>query len=218
MTDYSRMTKAELLARLAAIENRIVAAEPPDTTSTRNRIAEAALADSEKRLRAILDTAVEAIITIDELGLVESMNPAAVRLFGYESDEVVGRNVSMLMPSPYRDEHDAYLRNYVRTGKAKIIGIGREVVARRKDGSTIPIDLAVSEVRLAERRLFTGFIRDISDRKRAEAALRREADLLHLSHDAIIVWRLGGGIESWNRGAEELYGFTEKEVIGRVSP
>ena len=124
--------------------------------------------DSEERLRAILETAVEGIITIDERGIVESMNPAAEKIFGYSAAEVIGRNVSMLMPSPDRERHDGYIQNYVRTGQAKIIGIGREVVGQRKDGTVFPMDLAVSEVKLANRRLFTGFVRDITERKRAE--------------------------------------------------
>lgn len=129
---------------------------------------ETALHDSEERLRAILETAVEGIITIDERGIIESMNPAAERLFGYPSHEVIGKNVSLLMPAPYREEHDGYLANYLRTGQAKIIGIGREVVGQRKDGTIFPMDLAVSQVKLANKRLFTGFVRDITERKRVE--------------------------------------------------
>lgn len=124
--------------------------------------------DSEERLRAILETAVEGIITIDERGVVESINPAAENIFGYAAAEVIGQNVSMLMPSPDREQHDSYIRNYLRTGHAKIIGIGREVVGQRKDGTVFPMDLAVSEVKLADRRLFTGFVRDITERKHAE--------------------------------------------------
>jgi PAS domain S-box-containing protein len=135
------------------------------------RVADA-LRASEARLRAILDTAVDAFITINEHGVVESFNPAAERLFGYAAGEVVGRNVSVLMPPPYREEHDDYLRRYVSTGERRIIGIGREVVARRKDGSTFPVDLAVGEAVIDGRRYFTGVVRDISERKRAEAALR----------------------------------------------
>lgn len=135
---------------------------------TRRKAAEAAVQDSEARMRAIFETAVDAIITIDERGMVDRFNPAAERLFGYMASEVVGRNVSMLMPSPYREEHDGYLENYHRTGERRIIGIGREVSALRKDGTVIPIELAVAEMRVGDRRMFTGVVRDISERKAAE--------------------------------------------------
>jgi two-component system sensor kinase FixL len=135
-----------------------------------------ALAEREARLRAILETAVESIITIDERGAIESVNPAAEKLFGYKAGEIIGKNVSLLMPSPHREQHDGYLANYLQTGKAKIIGIGREIVARRKDGIVFPIDLSVSEVKLTGRRLFTGFIRDISERKRLEKEILEISD------------------------------------------
>jgi two-component system sensor kinase FixL len=132
--------------------------------------------ETEERLRAILQTAVEGIITIDERGIIESMNPAAENTFGYKAEEVVGKNVRVLMPSPHREEHDRYLANYMHSGQAKIIGIGREVVGQRKDGSVFPMDLAVSEVRLADRRLFTGFVRDITERKRLEREILEISD------------------------------------------
>ncbi len=119
-------------------------------------------------MRAILTTAVDAILTIDEKGLVLSLNPAAQRLFGYDASELLGCNVSLLMPEPYRSAHDTYMRNYRRTGVARIIGIGREVVGRRKDASTFPMELAVSEIHLGQRTIFTGIIRDITDRRRLE--------------------------------------------------
>jgi len=146
--------------------------------STQQKLAQAALAldDTEERLRAILETAVEGIITIDERGCIESMNPAAVRIFGYKPSEAIGKNVNLLMPSPYHEQHDAYLANYKRTGKAQVIGIGREVSGRRKDGAVFPMDLSVSEVKLAGRRLFTGFVRDITERKRLEKEILETSD------------------------------------------
>jgi PAS domain S-box-containing protein len=137
-----------------------------------------ALRESEARIRAVLDTVVDGIITIDEHGTVQSLNPAAERIFGYPASEVIGRNVKLLMPEPYHSQHDDYLQRYLRTGIPHIIGIGREVAGRRKDGSTFPLDLAVSEVRCADHRLFTGIIRDITERKHAE--LERERLLAEL--------------------------------------
>src|SRR6266498_2188623 len=138
---------------------------------TERKRAEAGLRESEQRMRAILETAVEGIITIDERGIVESINPAGCRIFGYSPEEIIGRNVSVLMPSPDREKHDGYISNYVRTGHAKIIGIGREVVGQRKDGTLFPMDLSIGEVWLGARRLFTGFVRDISERRELEQAV-----------------------------------------------
>ena len=135
-----------------------------------------ALVESEAKMRAILNTAVDGIITIDERGTVESYNAAAERLFGYRADEVIGRNVKMLMPEPHQSEHDGYMLNYLRTGRARIIGIGREVFGLRKDGTTFPMDLAVSEVKVGERRLFTGVVRDLTERKRLERELLEISD------------------------------------------
>lgn len=138
---------------------------------TERKRMEEALRENEQRMRAIVETAVEGIITIDERGLVESVNPAACRMFGYGPDEIVGRNVSLLMPSPHRDQHDDYLANYLRTGEARIIGIGRELEGQRKNGTVFPMELSVSEIRLGDRRLFTGLIRDISERRELEQAV-----------------------------------------------
>lgn len=131
--------------------------------------------DSEERLRAVVETAVDGIITIDGSGRVESFNPAAARLFGYSEAEVIGRNVSMLMPEPDRSQHDGYLRRYLVTGERHIIGVGREVTAQRRDGKLVPISLAVSEMHLGARRVFTGILHDLTQRKRAEA---RQAELI----------------------------------------
>ena len=130
--------------------------------------AEDELRASETRIRAVLDNVLDGIITINEQGTVESFNLAAEQIFGYVPGEVVGKNIKMLMPEPYHAGHDGYLANYMGGGAAKVIGIGREVTGRRKDGSIFPMDLAVSEMTLGERRLFTGIVRDITERKKVD--------------------------------------------------
>jgi two-component system, LuxR family, sensor kinase FixL len=143
---------------------------------------EQALRDSEAQLRSIIETVPDAIILIDERGLIQSFSPAAERLFGYTAREVLGRNVSMLMPSPYREQHDEYLARYLRTGERRIIGIGRVVVGQRADGSTFPMELAVGEARQKDRRLFTGFVRDITERQTARERLQElQSELLRTS-------------------------------------
>ncbi len=152
---------------LSPLEDGLVLATVHDIT--RRKRAEEALSEQSARLRAIVDTAVDAIITIDERGTIDSFNPAAEHLFGYAPSEVLGKNVSLLMPSPYHEEHDGYLQRYLATGEKRIIGIGREVVAQRKDGTAFPIELAVSEMQVGGRRLFTGLVHDITQRKQAQA-------------------------------------------------
>ena len=141
--------------------------------TSRGRSVTLELGETLDRYQGILDTAVDGIITISERGIVESFNRAAERIFGYRAAEVIGHNVSMLMPSPYRDEHDRYLDSYLTTRRKKIIGIGREVEGRRKDGTTFPLELSVGEVVTTQGRTFTGMVRDITDRKQAEAESRR---------------------------------------------
>jgi PAS domain S-box-containing protein len=137
----------------------------------RLRRAEEAQRTSAARWRAIVDSAVDGIIAIDAHGRIEAFNPAAERLFGYAADEVRGRNVDMLMPSPYREEHDTYLSRYLATGRAKIIGSGREVQGRRKDGSTFPLHLSVGEMTIDGERKFTGILHDLTDRVQMEGRL-----------------------------------------------
>ncbi len=141
-----------------------------------------ALQEREARLRSILETAPDAIIVIDERGIMESYSPAAERLFGYRAEEALGHNVSMLMPSPHRERHDSYIDHYLKTGERRIIGIGRVVVGRRKDGSTFPMELAVGEAMVNARRVFTGFIRDLTERQMAESRMQElQSELLHVS-------------------------------------
>lgn len=144
-----------------------------DITDHRRSVQE--LHDQKRRLRSIVETAVDAVVIIDERGVVESFNPAGERMFGYKADEVIGQNVNMLMPQPFATEHTGYLQRYLRTGEAKIIGVGREVQARRKDGSLFPADLAVSEF-YDGKPLFTGILRDITDRKKMEAEVLQIAE------------------------------------------
>lgn len=129
------------------------------------------LEDCKLRASGILETAVNAIITINERGIMETVNASTEQMFGYRREEMVGQNVSMLMPAPYHQHHDGYLMNYRQTGQRKIIGIGREAMAQRKDGSTFPIDLSVGEVLLPGGRIFTGIIRDLTERKLLEEKL-----------------------------------------------
>ena len=122
------------------------------------------------------------MIVIDERGIMQSFSSAASRLFGYAADEVLGQNIKMLMPSPYRESHDGYLDRYLRTGERRIIGIGRVVVGERKDGSTFPMELSVGEMNSGNRRFFTGFIRDLTERQRTEARLQElQTELVHIS-------------------------------------
>jgi PAS domain S-box-containing protein len=144
----------------------------------RARVTEA-LRNSEAKVRAILDTAVDAIITINEHGVIESFNPAAERIFGYNSTEVIGHKVETLMPEPYHSEHQGYLDNYKKTGHAKIIGIGREVTGRRKDGTTFPMYLAVGQQLIAGRRHFTGIVRDLTNVKELEMQMLQMSDNIH---------------------------------------
>ena len=130
-------------------------------------------------LRSIIETSPDAVVTIDEQGSIASFSPAAERMFGYRAAEVIGKNIRMLMPEPYRAEHDGYLEHYLGTGEKRIIGIGRTVIAQHKNGSTFPMELAVGEVRSRTDHIFTGFIRDISDRVAAEARANMLQQELH---------------------------------------
>ena len=144
--------------------------------STRDTIAR------EAHLQSILDSVPDAMVVIDISGIIQSFSAAAERLFGYTSGEVIGKNVSLLMPSPYREQHDGYLERYMRTGERRIIGIGRVVVGERNDGSTFPMELAVGEMKSGKERFFTGFIRDLTERQKSESRLQElQSELVHIS-------------------------------------
>ena len=132
---------------------------------------------SESLAQSIMDNVVDGIVTINEQGIIESINPSAERIFGYKSNEIIGQSVNILMPETEKSRHDEYIQNYLQTGESKIIGIGREVQGLRKDGSVFPIDLAINEINFGDHRLFTGIIRDITQRKEAEIALIKSKEI-----------------------------------------
>jgi two-component system sensor kinase FixL len=151
-----------------------------DASAVRNVVEE--LRAGEAHLKSILDTVPDAMIVIDERGIMQSFSTAAERQFGWAQHDVIGRNVSMLMPEPYRTAHDHYLQRYLSTGERRIIGIGRVVVGERKDGSTFPMELAVGEMISGEQRFFTGFVRDLTERQAAERRLQDlQGELVHVS-------------------------------------
>jgi PAS domain S-box-containing protein len=175
--------------------------------------------DSDARLQSVIDSAVDGIIVIDAKGRIESFNRGAERLFGHPASEAIGRNVNMLMPSPYHEEHDGYLARYLETGAAKIIGIGREVIGRRRDGTTFPLHLSVGEMTIGGERKFTGVVHDLSQRVQLEERLRRSEarwrSIIESAVDGIVVIDAHGRIEAFNPAAERLFGHAERDVLGR---
>jgi PAS domain S-box-containing protein len=199
-------------ALIAWLNHRVHRAEAAQRT---------AVAESSARLErldAILNTTVDGIIVIDARGCIEAFNRGAERLFGYPESEVMGRNVSLLMPSPHHEEHDAYLRRYLTTGEAKIIGLGREVTGRRRDGTLFPVHLAVGEMSIGGERKFTGMLRDLTRRMNLEGQLgaseARWQAIVDSAVDGIIVIDAHGRVETFNPAAERLFGYRADEVMG----
>jgi len=163
----------------------------------------ASVTDSEGRLRALVNNMVDGVITIDTQGTIQTVNPATLRLFGYPREELIGRNVRILMPEPYASEHDNYLTNYLQTGQAQIIGIGREVTGLRRDGTTFPLDLAVAEMRIGDQPAFVGTIHDLTERKRLEQQFLQAQKMEGLG-------RMAGGIaHDYNNLLSVILGYAE---------
>jgi two-component system, LuxR family, sensor kinase FixL len=177
-------------------------------------------------LGAIFESAVDGIVVIDGRGHIEAFNPAAERLFGYSRGEVIGQNVSMLMPSPYHEEHDGYLERYQREGKPRIIGVGREVTGLRKDGTTFPLHLSVGEMTHRGERKFTGILHDLSGRVRMEEQLREQAALARLGEMAAVIAHEVKNPLAGIRGAIQVIGgrmapgtpeqSITQEIVGRI--
>jgi PAS domain S-box-containing protein len=182
---------------------------------TERKKIERQIIEEATRTQAVMNTVLDGVITIDERGFVQTFNPSAVRIFGYQPEEVVGHNIKMLMPEPYHGEHDGYLKSYTTTGRAKLIGIGREVSGKRKGGSVFPMELGVNEIRVENARMFVGTVRDISERKHAEEVKWQLAAVVESSVDAIITKTPDGVIVSWNAAAERIFGYRSEEVVGR---
>jgi two-component system sensor kinase FixL len=194
------LTATVVAAAFVSLNRRLRAAH----VETRKEAA-LALARAE-RLAAIINTTVDGIVVITDRGLIESFNPAAERLFGYVADEVLGKNVSMLMPSPYHEEHDGYVARYLSTGQPKIIGAGREVTGRRKDGSVFPLHLSVGEVIIDGQRKFTGILHDRTRRVELEAELREQAALVKLGEMAAMIAHEVKNPLAGIRGAVQIIG------------
>lgn len=173
----------------------------------------------QRSTAALVDNVFEGVIRIDRVGRVTAFNKAAERIFGYPSHEVLGENVKMLMPSPFREEHDAYIGNYTATGNRKIIGIGREVTGQRKDGSTFPMHLAVTEVNSVDGAFFVGLVRDLSLEHELRDSLKEGqrflADLIENNDAVTFVKNLHGDYLLINRKYEEVIGLTKEQVIGK---
>lgn len=163
--------------------------------------------ETEKILWSVLNTAVDGIILIDEKGIIQFVNSACCKIFGYGDQELVGQNVSILAAQPDKSQHDGYIRKFLETGAPKIIGLGREVTGLHKDGSLFPVDLAVSEVKLGERRFFTGITRDITRQKEAEDALKLSNTILET-----YVSELDASRRALQEKADELSTLLEKEA------
>ncbi|MCX8110266.1 MAG: PAS domain S-box protein [Syntrophorhabdaceae bacterium] len=173
------------------------------------------LQEREARIRAILDNSVEGIITINEEGVIEDFNPAAEYIFGYAAHEVLGQDVSILMPAPYSSEHKGYIKKYLTTGEKKVIGKRIEIIGRRKDGNKFPMEISISEVKIGERSIFTGLLRDITERKKTEEELKKLSRAIEHSSAVVIITDFDGIIEYVNPKFTQVTGYTREEAMGK---
>lgn len=171
--------------------------------------------EAEARLQAILDSVVDSIITTDASGVIVSINPAVVKMFGYPGEELVGKNIKVLMPEAYRSAHDGHVDRYRSMGKSQVIGVGRKLEGLTKMGRAFPIEVTVTEVSGESQGLIVGLIRDLSERNHTEEELKKQAALLDLAGDAILVCDTQGQIVYWNRGAQRMYGWSASEATGQ---
>ncbi len=173
---------------------------------------------SESRTQSIVNDMVDGLITIDEKGTVGNFNRAAESIFGYKAGEVIGNNIKMLMPEPYTSEHDGYLSHFIQTGKSKIIGVGREVEGRRKNGSTFPIDLAISEISVDKNRFFSGTVRDISERKAAEQQIESQSIEVQRINQELerFVYVASHDLKAPMRGIDNLASWIEDDLEGKL--
>jgi two-component system, LuxR family, sensor kinase FixL len=214
------------IAPIVDAGGRVVGASAIGRDITEAKRVEAALRASEERYRSIIESAVDAILVIDRQGHIEAFNAAAERLFGYAAPEVIGRNVNALMPQPYHDEHDQYIARYLTTGEKRIIGIGREVTGRRKDGTNFPVHLSVGEMTIDGESKFTGILHDLTARVLLETRLREQAALTRLGEMAAVVAHevknpltgirgavqiIGGRLPAGSRDSEVI-----KEIVARI--
>jgi PAS domain S-box-containing protein len=187
------------------------------TDITQRKRAEEGLRDSERHFRQIVDTAHDAFISMDATGRITAWNPQSEATFGWTEAEAVGRNLAeTIIPARYRATHHRALEQFMKTGKGKLLGRRVELEALHRDGHEFPVEFTISAVRVGGTYAFNAFLHDITERKQAEETMRRLADVVQSSHDAIIATTSAGEITAWNQGAAELYGYTAEEVAGRM--
>ncbi len=174
------------------------------------------LKEREARISSIMNTTVDGIITIDEDRIIESFNQAAEKIFGYAADEVIGRNVSILMPDPHQSRNDQYVQAYLKGARSKVLGTAREVLGRRKNGTMFPVELSISEADLGNRRIFTGILRDITERKKAEEELQKLYRAVEHSSAVVIITDTDGAIEYVNPKFIQVTGYEKTEVFGQT--